>query len=191
MAQPLNEAISFEDYLTGERDVDFRSEFVDGHIYAMAGASETHNTLSASFFLAIGNHLTDDCRAWQSDMKVIGKNEGKDFAYYPDIMAACGENTGDQYARTNPILIAEVLSPSTQRTDLTEKLYNYTSIPGLIEYVLISQDVPLVRLYRRRQAWKLESYYAEDRFSLESMGIEVDVMTIYQRVRREVGLDVG
>lgn len=191
MAQPLNDTISFTDYLAGERDVDFRSEFVDGHIYAMAGASETHNTLSASFFLAIGNYLTDDCRAWQSDMKVIGKNEGKDFAYYPDIMAACGENTGDQYARTNPILIAEVLSPSTQRTDLTEKLYNYTSIPSLIEYVLISQDVPLVRLYRRRQAWTLESYYAEDRFALESMGIEVDVMTIYQRVRREVGLDVG
>jgi Uma2 family endonuclease len=191
MAQSLNKTISFEDYLAGERDVDFRSEFVDGQIYAMAGASETHNTLSASFFLAIGNHLMDDCRAWQSDMKVIGNNESKDFAYYPDIMAACGENTGDQYARTNPILIAEVLSPSTQRTDLTEKLYNYTSISSLIEYVLISQDVPLVRLYRRRQAWKLENYYAEDRFALESMGIEVDVMTIYQRVRREVGLDVG
>jgi Uma2 family endonuclease len=191
MAQSLNKTISFEDYLAGERDVDFRSEFVDGQIYAMAGASETHNTLSASFFLAIGNHLTDDCRAWQSDMKVIGSNESKDFAYYPDIMAACGENTGDQYARTNPILIAEVLSPSTQRTDLTEKLYNYTSIPSLIEYVLISQDVPLVRVYRRRNAWQLENYYAEDCFALESMGIEVDVMAIYQRVRREVGLDIN
>lgn len=190
MAQALNETISFDEYLAGERDVDFRSEFVDGQIYAMAGASETHNTLSASFFLAIGNYLTDTCRAWQSDMKVIGNNEGKDFAYYPDIMLACGDNTGDQYARTNPILIAEVLSPSTQRTDLTEKLYNYTSIPSLIEYVVIAQDVPLVRLYRRHQAWKLENYYAEDSFVLESMNITIDVLTIYQRVRREVGLDI-
>lgn len=191
MEQPLNDAISFEDYLAGERDVDVRSEYIDGHVYAMAGASETHNTLAASFFLAIGNYLTDACRAWQSDMKVIGKNQGKAFSYYPDIMAACGTNTGNQYARTNPILIAEVLSPSTQRTDLTEKLYNYTAIPSLMEYVIISQDVPLIRVYRRRNAWKLESYYVEDRFVLESMNVEIEVMTIYHRVRREVGLEIG
>jgi Uma2 family endonuclease len=190
MAQPLNDNISFGDYLTGERDVAVRSEYIDGHVYAMAGASETHNTLAASFFLVIGNHLTDDCRAWQSDIKVIGKSNDKDFSYYPDIMAACGKNTGDQYARTNPILIAEVLSDSTQRTDLTEKLYNYTTISSLMEYVVIAQDIPLIRLYRRRNAWKLETYYADDCFVLESMGVTVEVLEIYRRVKREVGLDV-
>lgn len=190
MAQPLNDSISFDDYLAGERDVAVRSEYIDGHVYAMAGASETHNTLAASFFLAIGNHLSDNCRAWQADMKVIGKNNGKNFSYYPDIMAACGENTGDQYARTNPILIAEVLSPSTERTDLTEKLYNYTAISSLMEYVVISQDVPLIRLYRRRNAWILESYYADDCFVLESMDVTVNVMEIYRRVKREVGLEL-
>jgi Uma2 family endonuclease len=87
-------------------------------------------------------------------------------------------------------LIAEVLSASTQRTDLTEKLYNYTAISSLIEYVVISQDVPLIRLYRRRNTWKLESYYADDCFVLESMDVTVEVMEIYRRVKREVGLEV-
>lgn len=124
-----------------------------GQVYAMTETSETHSTIAASFFLSIGNHLPDNCRGWQADMKVIGQNKDKHFSYYPDIMVACGENTGDQYARSNPLLIAEVLSPSTQRTDLSEKLDNYATLPSLIEYVVISQDVPLIRLYRRRTAW--------------------------------------
>lgn len=183
--------LSIEDYLAGERDVDTKSEYVDGQVYAMAGASETHNTISASLFLAIGNHIPDDCYAWQSDMKVVGENKGKHFSYYPDVMVACGENEGDQYFRTNPLLIAEVLSPSTQRADLTEKLDNYTAIPSLIEYMAIAQDVPLVRLYRRRTAWQMESYYAEDSLLLESIQLELPMITIYRKVLKAVGLDTG
>ncbi len=183
--------ISFEDYLAGERDVDIRSEYIDGYIYAMAGASETHNTIAGSFYVAIETALKDECRAWQSDMKVIGQNAGQYFSYYPDIMAACGENTGDQYARTNPILIVEVLSPSTQRTDLNEKRDNYFSIPSLIEYVVVSQDIPLVRLYRRRTAWQEEALYAENRLVLESIDLDIPVTHIYRRVQREVGLKIS
>lgn len=74
-------------------------------------------------------------------MKVIGETQGKHFFYYPDIMAACGENEGDQYTRTNPVLIVEVLSPSTQRIDMKEKLDNYKSLASMLEYVVVSQDV--------------------------------------------------
>ncbi|MCK5813711.1 MAG: Uma2 family endonuclease [Cocleimonas sp.] len=104
--------ISLEDYLDGERDVHFRSEYIDGYIYAMASASEQHNTIAHTFGTAIDNVLANECRVWQSDMKVIGHHQDKNFSYYPDIIAACGENTGNQYARTNPLLIVEVLSPS-------------------------------------------------------------------------------
>lgn len=180
--------ISFEDYLAGERDVDIRSEYIDGYLYAMAGASETHNTIANVFSAAIENALKDECRAWQSDMKVIGQHADQNFSYYPDIMAACGENTGDQYVRTNPILIVEVLSPSTQRTDLIEKRDNYFSIPSLIEYVVVAQDVPSVRLYRRRTGWQEETLYAEDRLVLESVELDIPVTHIYRRVQREVGL---
>lgn len=183
--------LDFEDYLAGERDLDTRSEYVDGEIYAMAGASETHNTITGSFFASIENHLSNTCRVWQSDMKVVGKTHGhKPFAYYPDIIVACGENTGDQYYRTNPILIVEVLSGSTKRVDLKEKCDNYTQIPSLLEYVVVSQDTPFLRVFRRRTHWQLEAYYAEDTLVLESVGLTLPVTQIYRRVRKEVGLDV-
>ena len=80
--------IPFDDYLEGERDVDTRSEYVDGEIYAMAGASETHNTIASSFHASIDNALKDTCRVWQSDMKVIGKTrDNKLFSYAEDILS--------------------------------------------------------------------------------------------------------
>ncbi len=192
MTQALKyDFVPLENYLAGEREVEIRSEYVDGLVYAMAGASETHNTIAMSFASAIDNALKDGCRVWQSDMKVVVKNKGQRFAYYPDIMAACGENTDDKYVRTNPVLIVEVLSDSTERTDLKEKFDNYTSIPSLLEYVVVAQDVPLVRLWRRRTSWERETYRAGEVFRLESVALDVSVEHIYRRVRKEVGLDVG
>ena len=185
---PKHDLVAFEDYLAGERDVDIRSEYVDGKIYAMAGASRTHNTISMSFAAFIDNNLKDSCRVWQSDIKVTIQNQNQHFGYYPDIMAACEEGEADEYACTNPVLIVEVLSNSTERVDLKEKFDNYTSIPSLLEYVVVSQDVPLVRLFRRHTAWEQESYRAEETFSLESLDLDVPVNQIYQRVRKEVGL---
>ena len=182
--------IDFEDYLASEQDVDIRSEYIEGQIYAMAGASELHNTVATTFCSMIDNHLPDECRAWQSDMKVVGENQGKSFSYYPDIMSSCEENTDNPYYRTNPSLIIEVLSPSTERTDLNEKFNNYTSIPSLIEYVVVAQDIPYLKVFRRRTAWKAEAYYAEDKVLLESVNLEFLVKQIYRRVKREVGLEV-
>jgi len=70
-------------------------------VYAMAGASETHNTIATSFCAFIETQLKDSCRVWQSDMKLVIRNQGQRFGYYPDIMAACGENPDDLYTRTN------------------------------------------------------------------------------------------
>lgn len=123
-------------------------------------------------------------------MKVVGKNRSKHFAYYPDIMASCESNRGDDlYIRDNPSLVVEVLSPSTQRTDLKEKFDNYITIPTLMEYVVVSQDTPYVRVFRRRNNWQNESYYADDSFVLDSVGLEILVKQIYRRVKKEVGLE--
>lgn len=183
--------IPFEDYLEGEREAEgVRYEYVDGQVYAMAGGSELHNTVASTFHGIIENALPDECRAWQSDMKVVGKNQSKHFAYYPDIMASCESNRGDDpYIRDNPSLIVEVLSPSTQRTDLKEKFDNYITIPTLMEYVVVSQDTPYVRVFRRRNNWQNESYYADDSFVLDSVGLEICVKQIYRRVKKEVGLE--
>ncbi|PWQ95475.1 Uma2 family endonuclease [Leucothrix pacifica] len=183
---------SFTEYLEGEQDVEFRSEYVGGEIYAMAGASETHNTIAGDFYARINIHLPAHCRVWQSDMKVVGSTlDLQPFSYYPDIMAACdADDDENAYYRTNPLLIAEVLSKSTHRIDLNEKLSSYTQIKSLLEYVVVSQDTPFVRVYRRRTNWQIEIFGAEDNILLESIDLELPVTDIYRRVRREVGLDI-
>jgi len=193
MAQALQSlSITFDEYLKGERDVELRSEYAGGEIYAMAGSSETHNTISGDFYARINIHLPERCRVWQSDMKVVGKTlDQQPFSYYPDIMAACEEDTnGNDYYRTNPILIVEVLSKPTQRTDLNEKLDSYKQIDSLLEYVVVSQNTPWIRIYRRRNNWQLEAFGAEDSLVLESIDLELPVTDIYRRVRREVGLEI-
>lgn len=182
--------LSLEEYLAGERDVEVRSEYVDGQAYAMVGSSELHNTVATTLCAAIERSLPDHCRVWQSDMKVRIDVGSRHFVYYPDIMAACGENRGDPYVRDNPILIVEVLSPSTKRADLREKFDNYTQIPSLLEYLVVSQDTPHLRLFRRRNGWSPEILYAGDWLRLESVGLDLSVEDVYRRVRREVGLEV-
>ena len=184
--------VTFAEYIEGERDVDFRSEYAGGEIYAMAGASETHSTIASDLSARINIHLPERCRVWQSDMKVVGSTlDLQPFSYYPDIMAACGDDEDDNaYYRTNPILIVEVLSRSTQRIDLNEKLASYTQIKSLLEYVVVSQDTPFVRVYRRRNHWQVETFGAKDNVLLESIDLKILVTDIYRRVRREVGLDI-
>ena len=192
MAQALQQfSVSFDEYLAGERDVDSRSEYAGGEVYAMAGASERHNTIAGDFYARINLHLPEQCRVWQSDMKVVGKTQDQQrFSYYPDIMAACEDDPDDDpYYRTNPLLIVEVLSRTTRRTDLKEKLDSYSQIDSLLEYVVVAQDTPWVRVYRRRNHWQLETFGAEQVLLLESIGLELPVVDIYRRVRREVGLD--
>lgn len=180
--------LPLEDYLQGERDVDIRHEYVDGQVYAMSGASEVHNTITAELHTAINSRLPEECRAFIADMKVRIEHAGKNYCYYPDIMVACGENRGDPYVRTNPVLIVEVLSPTTRRIDLGEKLANYSKIPSLLEYAVVFQDKPHLSLFRRRNDWQAEQYAAGDSFILESVGLELAVAAIYRRVRREMGL---
>ena len=121
--------IDFDSYLQQERDVEYRSEYVDGKVYAMAGASKTHNTIAVALTAAIETQLREGCRVWQSDMKVVIEDEGKRFAYYPDLVVACEEDPDDDYICTKPRLIIEVLSPSTERIDFGEKLENIPLSP--------------------------------------------------------------
>ena len=184
--------ITFNEYVKAERDIAVRREYIRGEIYAMTGASERHNTIAGDFYARINIHLPERCRVWQSDMKVVGKTlDEQPFSYYPDIMAACeDDDDSSDYYRTNPILIVEVLSKSTQRTDLNEKLDSYKQIDSLLEYVVVSQSTPWVRVYRRRNNWQLETFGAEQSLILESIEMELPVTDIYRRVRREVGLDI-
>jgi Uma2 family endonuclease len=153
--QPLHYTTEAE-YLASENDGEIRHEYVDGQIYAMAGAGDRHNRVTMN----IGFHLRrqtrgTQCVTYMSDMKLRLEN-GRYF-YYPDVMLCCNlnDNTGGYY-REQPCIIVEVSSPSTNNTDRREKLINYQRITSLQYYLLVSPEKIQVEYYQRNanQQWE-------------------------------------
>ena len=103
--------------------------------------------------------------------------------YYPDVMVSCSEKDRASHFREQPLLLAEVLSDSTERTDRFEKFAVYKTIAGLQEYVLLAQDVPQVEVFRRRNAWQLETFFMHDTITLESVELTLPVAQLYRRVK--------
>lgn len=178
---PKFDYISPEQYLLEENDNpnDVRREYVNGQIYAMAGASRGHNRVVGRFSLRLATHLENSgCEVFQSDMKVGLQRKDDIRFYYPDIQVSC-ENEDNPYYNTAPCLIVEVLSASTARTDRTEKLLAYQSIASLQEYVLCSQDTPNVEVYRRCTGWQRERFNEGQCFLLESVNLQMHVDDLY------------
>jgi Uma2 family endonuclease len=121
------------------------------------------------------------CRPFISDMKVMVEPS---IYYYPDVVVACDQPGGDHYTRREPVLIVEVTSPSTQRTDRFEKLPAYKRITSLAECVLISQVQMFVEVNRRvGEEWQTEFLTRpEDQLRLESVGLSVTLSEIYRNV---------
>jgi Uma2 family endonuclease len=126
---------------------------VAGEIFAMSGGSRKHALIAGNVFAAFHAHLRGSpCSSFINDFKLhLDVNESK-FFYYPDVMVACGPQADDRFC-TNPRLIVEVLSPSTEHTDRREKASNYRQIPALEEYVLVAQRMAEVTIYRRSEHW--------------------------------------
>ncbi len=166
-------------HLAGSRCEVFQSEYVNGQVYAMAGASRGHNQVSMNFAGLLFIHLRGGpCQVSQSDMKVGIKRKDDVRFYYPDIQVSC-EHEAESYYNTAPCLIIEVLSSSTARKDRIEKLLAYQGIASLQEYVLCSQDTPLIEIYRRRTAWQRERFTDGQSCLLESVGLEISVNDVY------------
>ena len=143
---------SYEEYLAYERDSELKHEFDGGEIIAMAGGSRRHNALASRISAALENARSADCTAYQSHQRIRVLATG--LATYPDASMTCGSIESDPADRssetiTNPILLVEVLSPSTEYADRGYKWEQYQLIPSLQEYVLVSQTVPRVEVYRR------------------------------------------
>ena len=173
--------ISPEHYLLDENDSasGIRHEYVNGDVYAMAGASREHNRVASRLSLRLGVHLAGSrCEVFQSDMKVGIKRKDDVRFYYPDIQVSC-EHEAESYYNTAPCLIIEVLSSSTARKDRIEKLLAYQGIASLQEYVLCSQDTALIEIYRRRTAWQRERFTDGQSCLLESVGLEISVNDVY------------
>ena len=145
---------TFADYLALERDSETKHEFDAGEILAMSGGTARHSALAGRMIVALSNTSAPGCNVFTSDMRVRVAATGR--ATYPDVSMVCGpiEYDTDDPAHTtvtNPVLIVEVLSVTTEAIDRGVKWMHYQRIPQLQEYVLVSQE-PHVEIYRRTAA---------------------------------------
>ena len=180
LAQPLT-WISPEEYLAGENDREEgpRHEYVNGQVYAMVGVSRTHAVITGNLFAFLHGALRGSgCQVFATDLKVRIQTATEERFYYPDIQVTCSDESESHYNRS-PRLIIEVLSPSTERIDRTEKMAAYKLLDSLDEYVLVSQDPRAVEVYRRADDWRAECLSGGDLLVLRSVGVEIALGEVY------------
>lgn len=174
--------LSEADYLAGEQEGQVRHELIDGQAYAMTGASDYHNKLSGNLFADLRNALKRNkspCSIYVNDMKV---KVDHDF-YYPDVMVVCAqEDKAHNYYKTRPVLIVEVLSPTTRRFDKTHKRQAYQRLESLQEYLLVDQERAEIEVFTRQSGWQAEYFYPGDTLNLHSIAVAVPVADIYYQV---------
>lgn len=178
--------ITPEDYLAGERLADTRHEYLAGVVHAMSGGSLAHARIAGSIFRNLGNQLAGKpCEAFNSDVKVRLRLAEGEFFYYPDASVDCS-GSRDPHALyiEEPKVIFEVLSPTTERIDMSEKLSNYLRLPSLHAYVLVGQFTPHVTIHRRTDSgWRMEFLGAmTDILELPEIDCTLPLTAIYERM---------
>jgi Uma2 family endonuclease len=177
---------TYEEYLAYERDSALKHEFDDGEIFAMAGGSPRHSALASRISAALENTRPAGCTAFQSDMRVRVLATGK--ATYPDASMVCGPIALDAADHsgttiTNPTLIVEVLSPTTEDVDRGSKWRDYQLIASLQEYVLISQE-PRVEIYRRIASGNWEYLDVKEGIVKLASRVTLDLSVLYENLPR-------
>lgn len=176
-----------EQYLEIERKAEFRSEYYQGEMFAMAGGTGTHTELSDNLIALLLQKLRGGpCRAWSQNMRVQVSATG--LYAYPDVVVGCRERKFVDASRDtllNPVLIIEVLSDSTEAYDRGKKFTHYRTLESLQEYVLVSQDRVQVERYKRQPGdeWLLTAVSRlEDTIHLDSVGCHLLLSDIYEEV---------
>jgi Uma2 family endonuclease len=179
--------LTVEQYLMQESQANEKSELIEGVLVPMAGASANHNLLTGKLHARLLLALEDqDYTVLMSDMR-LGLPDYATYTY-PDILVVRGEPQFQSPKQTevlNPCLLVEVLSPSTDRYDKTDKFRLYRSLPSLEEYLLISQTDYLVQQYTKvdDRRWLLQDWIGlEAIFNLSSLGVEITLKDLYKRV---------
>jgi Uma2 family endonuclease len=173
--------MTFEEFLEFAEQSALRYEFVNGFVHAMTGASLAHNCVAALLFSAANAHLKGGpCRVFPAGTNLRIQSDTDDIEYMPDMMVACDpKEWTDQWVR-NPKLVAEVLSPSTQRIDRREKALIYRQVKSIEEYFLLEQSEPKVTVLRRADEWRPQIYNGTEAvLELRSIGLSVPLAHIY------------
>lgn len=182
LAEPIYTA---DEYLRLERAADHRSEFVNGRIYAMSGASREHNLIVVNLSREASSLLRGSaCEVYVNDMRVKVRQTG--LYTYPDMVGLCEEPRFEDDVDTlvNPSVIVEVLSDSTEKHDRGTKFSHYRRLDSLREYILISQDRPNVEQFvRHDDLWTLKEIIGLDAsLSIQTLGCTIALADIYDRV---------
>lgn len=175
------ERLNPKDYLEREKNSLLRHEYVDGEVYAMVGGSLAHNRIANNLNLALSAHLRGTpCRVYIADVKV--RVDAANAFYYPDVMVTCAPQNLKAYFITDPCLIIEILSPSTEATDRREKFLAYQKLASLKEYALVAQDRPQVEIFRRIDSgeWEVESYRQDETASFRSVDFSLSIAAVYE-----------
>lgn len=175
--------LAVEAYIESELHSEVKHEYLAGEVYAMSGASRSHNIIAGNLFSSLHRHLRGGpCRVFMSDMKVRLRQARDDYFYYPDLMVACRPEDNARYWCEQPKLIIEVLSESTERVDTREKFFAFQTIPALEEYVLLAQDRREATVFRRADGWAACKVNGDDPLELASVGLIVGLAEVYEGV---------
>lgn len=173
-------------YLIAERLAETKHEYFNGDVYAMAGASRSHTLISMNASAVLHAQLRQKtCAVYQSDMRV--KVSAGGLYTYPDVVVTCGiEQFEDDHSDTllNPVVIIEVLSPSTESYDRGQKFKFYRGLPSLVEYLLISQDMARIEHFTRQaDGWLFKDVEGlESELWLESIGCSLKLVDVYEKI---------
>ena len=172
------------DYLTWEAEQVDRHEFLDGEVFAMAGAEDRHVTVAGNLYIALRQHLSGSpCRTYMSDMRL--RVAAANAYFYPDVMVTCSaQDLASPMHKAEPKLIAEVLSPSTAAYDRGLKFSHYRTLDSLQEYVLIDLDSRRVDCYRLGTdgLWVLHPVAPGETLVLASVALEIDAAQLFADV---------
>jgi Uma2 family endonuclease len=178
--------VAVADYLAAERSAPEKHVLWDGEVFAMAGGSPEHNLLVAAVLRELGQRLRGSpCQPYASDQRI--RLPALARYVYPDASVTCRPvevDPADADTITNPRLIVEVLSDSTEAFDRGEKFVGYRSVPSLVDYLLVSQHAMRVEHYARQddEGWVLRTYGAEESVLVRTLGIELPVKDLYEGV---------
>lgn len=178
-----------EEYYRLEREAAYKSDYYAGEIFAMAGGTITHSTICSNLVREVGNRLKGKpCAAFESNLRLKVKATG--LRTYPDASVYCEPYERDEEdpageTLTNPIVLFEVLSPSTERYDRGMKAANYRQIQSLQAYVLVSQDIPRAEVLERQPdgSWSLRDVTGKEAsIHLRALNIDLPMAEVYDRV---------
>jgi Uma2 family endonuclease len=178
--------VSVSDYLDGEEVTDVKHEYLGGEVHAMAGATNRHNTISLNAGVSLSNQLRGrTCQPFNSDTKIRIEQSDHVRFYYPDAMVVCHPNPDSDRFQDHPVVVVEVISESTRRTDLGEKRAAYLGIPSLKVLIFAESEEARAVVHRRRVdgGFAVEQHDGlEAAIPLPEIEAELRLADLYERV---------